>query len=168
MMVLYVMRHGEAETRAESPEKSDVSRRITSEGTNQVRRACELAKMLGAKPDLFISSPLVRAKQSAEIAKQVLNPTAELRIDNCLEPEADVDDAYAVLSKLKGMESAMLVTHLPLLGLLIRDLLDWHVERKNLDMDPGSIMRIDSKKTRPKSKSGDLVWLIPQIQTLSS
>jgi hypothetical protein len=53
--------------------------------------------------------------------------------------------------------------HLPLLGLLICDLLDWHVERKKFDMDPGALMRIDSKKTRPKSKSGDLVWMIPQI-----
>jgi phosphohistidine phosphatase len=162
MMTLYVMRHGEAERTSESPEKNDASRRITKEGSEVVRKVAEFAKSLGAKPDLFVSSPLVRAKQSTEIAKAILNPKGEVRIDNCLEPEGDVSDVYAMLSKLKGVESVMLVTHLPLLGLLIRDLLDWHVERKNLDMEPGSLMRIDSKKTRPKSKSGDLVWLLPQ------
>lgn len=162
MMTLYIMRHGEAESTSESPEKTDASRRLTKEGSEQVRKVSEFARKLGAKPDLFISSPLVRAKQSIEIAKKVLNPKGELRIENYLEPEADFEEVYATLSKLKRVESVMLVTHLPLLGLLIRDLLDWHVERKNLDMDPGSLMRIDSKKTKPKSKSGDLVWLLPQ------
>jgi phosphohistidine phosphatase len=163
MMTIYIMRHGEAETKAESPEKTDASRRITSVGANQVRWVSEFAKKLGTKPDIFISSPLVRAKQSCEIARQVLNPTADLRVENFLEPEAQVSDVYTGLANLKRVDSVMLVTHLPLLGLLIRDLLDWHVERKNLDMDPSSLIRIDSRKTKPKSKSGDLVWLIPQI-----
>jgi phosphohistidine phosphatase len=161
-MKLYVMRHGEAQFKG----KDDSDRSLTSDGSSQTRNTCEIARMLGCKPAVFISSPLLRAKQSAEIAKEVLNPQADLRIENCLQPDAKVEDVYKVLSKIKGAESVMLVTHLPLGGLLIRDLLDWHVERRNLDYDPSAIVEIECRKTRPKSKAGNLTWLLPPIKVL--
>ena len=156
------MRHGEAESRAQSPDKTDENRRLTDQGSKNIRNVSEFAKKLGTEPNLFISSPLTRAKQSAEIAKEILNTGAELRTENCLEPEGETTDVYETLAKLNDIESVMLVSHLPLVELLVRDLLGWQNERKNLVLSPSALIRMDSK-TKPGSASGDLIWMLPQI-----
>lgn len=160
-MIIYVFRHGEAETKAESPEKSDASRRLTSKGREQVKSVCEAAKKLGASPSVIISSPLVRAKQTAEIARETLNPKADLKIDNCLEPESNVDEIYKTLSKIKKNEEVVLVTHLPILGNFIADILSWKEVWTNLEMGNGAMMKIASRKTLPKNGSGEMFWLLP-------
>jgi phosphohistidine phosphatase len=160
-MIIYLLRHGQAEPKADSPDKTDVSRRITQEGARQVRKVSELAKKLGARPDIFVSSPFIRAKQSAEIAREVLNPSAELRIDNSLEPESEPPRVYEYLSSLeKDFGSPLLVTHIPLLGKLVSDLLGCSL---NIVTESSSLLRIDSKTHLISPSSGTLVWLLPQL-----
>lgn len=158
-LIIYIFRHGEAETKAESPTKTDEGRRITAEGAEQVRRVCIIAKQLKIKPDAILSSPLVRAKQTAEIAKELLNLKAELKVEASLEPDREPEEVYAALSKFRRSESVMLVTHVPILGRLIFDLLGGHI---NLEMNNGALAKIESKSL-PKSGSGTLIWLLPQI-----
>ena len=162
-MIIYVFRHGAAETKGESPEKSDASRRLTQEGRVQVKNVCEAAKKLGASPSVIISSPLVRAKQTAEIAREILNPKAEFKIDNCLEPESNVDEIYKTLSKISKNDEVMLVTHLPILGNFIADILSWKEVWTNLEMANGAMMKIASRKTLPKRGSGEMFWLLPDM-----
>src|SRR5579875_2142619 len=156
-MIIYLLRHGQAEPKADSPDKTDVSRRITQEGARQVRKVSELAKKLGARPDIFVSSPFI----SAEIAREVLNPSAELRIDNSLEPESEPPRVYEYLSGLeKDFGSPLLVTHIPLLGKLVSDLLGCSL---NIVTESSSLLRIDSKTHLISPSSGTLVWLLPQL-----
>ncbi|MGI0078844.1 MAG: phosphohistidine phosphatase SixA [Nitrososphaerales archaeon] len=161
-MIVYAMRHGEAETKAESPKKSDQSRRLTSEGRKQVKNVCEVAKTLGARPNVIISSPFVRAKQTAEIASGILNTDADLKSDNCLEPGSSVDEIYMALSKLKKNDEVVLVTHLPILGHFIADFVSWKGVPANLEMENGAMMKIVCKGTLPKSGSGEMIWLLPK------
>lgn len=162
-MIVYVFRHGEAEMKAQSPEKTDESRRLTNEGKSQLRSVCEEAKKLGAKPTVIISSPLARARQTAEIAREILGPKSEYKVDSCLEPEAKPEDIYSVLRKLNKKDEVVLVTHLPILGHFIADFVSWKDVWSNLEMLSGSIMKIDSQKTLPRSGSGTLFWLLPQM-----
>ncbi len=158
-MNIYIFRHGLAENKDESPDRTDEGRRLTKEGEEQVRWACERAKELGLVPTVILTSPLVRARQSAEVAQRRLHAATGVREDPCLRPDAKVEEVYASLSKLKAKDSVVLVTHLPLLGHLFESLLDWNVWDQ-LDFDNGAIARIDSK-IRPKARSGTLVWLMP-------
>ncbi len=158
-MNLYIFRHGHAENKDQSPAKTDEARRLTKEGKEQVRWACTKAKELGAKPTVILTSPLFRARETAKIADQIFRPTGGVREDPCLVPEAQVEEVYRSLGKLKSTDSVVLVTHLPILGHLFEDLLDWNVWDQ-LDFDNGAMARIRSK-TRPKAKSGTLVWLLP-------
>ncbi len=157
-MNIYIFRHGLAENKAESPDRTDEGRRLTKEGEEQVRWVCDRAKELGLEPTVILASPLVRARQTAELAQKQLH-AAEVREDASLSPEAKVEEVYRSLAKLKAKDSVVLVTHLPLLGHLLESLLDWNVWDQ-LDFDNGAIARIDSK-TRPKAKSGTLVWVLP-------
>ncbi len=158
-MNIYIFRHGLAENKDASPDRTDIGRRLTKEGEDQVRWACERAKALGLRPTVILTSPLVRAQQTAKLAADRLHAAGGVREDPSLRPEAKVADVYTSLSKLKAKDSVVLVTHLPLLGHLLESLLDWNVWDQ-LDFDNGAIARIDSK-TRPKAKSGTLVWLLP-------
>jgi phosphohistidine phosphatase len=156
-MIIYLLRHGEAEKQGIG---SDANRALTISGREQVKRACEIAKLIGARPDIFICSPLQRAMQSAEIARQVLNPGAEIIADNYLEPESEPGEIYPALSK--SLNEVLLVSHMPLLKNFIWDILGCQL---NLEMKPGTMSRVDTPNS-PTSGSGCLIWLIPQINSL--
>jgi phosphohistidine phosphatase len=160
--MLYILRHGQAEAKADSPDKTDEGRRITMEGSDQIRSVCELARKLNANPNVFLSSPLVRAKQSAEIARKVFGSESELRIENCLEPESEPTDVYSSLSELKRSDSVLLVTHIPIMGKLIFDIIGCH---PNMILENGALAAIESKAL-PTQDTGTLVWLLPK--TVSS
>ncbi len=151
-MIIYAMRHGEALRGA----PYDSGRTLTRKGREQVSEVCEIAKLLGAQPDIFISSPLERAKESAAIAKSILNPQGELLIDNCLEPESEPGEIYHALSD-RQVSSALLVSHMPILGIFFADILGC----SKIQIEPATLARIDSENP-PKRDSGTLVWLLTQ------
>lgn len=158
-MIVYIFRHGHAENKSSSPDKTDEGRRLVEEGKEQVKWTCNRAKQFGVVPTLIMSSPRVRGRQTAEMAKQLMNPKAKLVSDDCLEPEAKAAEAYKVLSKLKKDDSVVLVAHLPNLGHLFADMLNWDAVWQNLDFENGAMARIDFKGL-PKPKAGNLIWLI--------
>ncbi len=158
-MMVYIFRHGHAENKASASDKTDEGRRLVDEGKEQVEWTCAKAKHLGVVPDIIISSPRARGRETAEMAKKMLNPQAKLMSDTCLEPEAKVSEVYKVLSKLKKNDSVILIAHLPHLGHLLADALNWEAVWQNLDFENGAMARIDFKGA-PKPKAGNLMWLI--------
>lgn len=132
---------------------------MTAEGKEQIRKVCMLAKQFKTEPSVILSSPLVRARETAETAKTILNPKAELKITESLRPDGEPEEVYRALSEFKRTESVVLVTHIPILGKLIFNLLG---SRINLEMNNGAVMRIDSKSL-PKAGSGVLIWLLPNL-----
>jgi len=69
-MKLYIFRHGIAED--VGPDGTDDSRRLTREGVDKTRKAAAGIARLGAKPDVILTSPKVRAAQTADLAAEVL------------------------------------------------------------------------------------------------
>jgi phosphohistidine phosphatase len=72
--VIWLLRHGDAEDGAGKP---DAERELTEKGKRQSRDAGRALKALGVKPDACISSPRVRAKQTAELACEALGTKVE-------------------------------------------------------------------------------------------
>ena len=64
-MKLYVMRHGPAEEQAASGLDGD--RALTSAGRERVRNVAKALSLAGEEPARIVTSPLVRAVQTAEI-----------------------------------------------------------------------------------------------------
>lgn len=106
---LLLLRHGIAEERgAPTPEPL---RALTPAGRRRTRAVAERLAALQLKADRLISSPLVRARQTAEIAVAAgLAPVLE--IHEALAPEGD---AWPLLASAGG-ERLMLVGHEPDLG----------------------------------------------------
>ena len=66
-MQLYVVRHGIAIGREDPKCPPDAERYLTEEGVEKTREVAKGVAALGATADLFLSSPYVRAMQTAEI-----------------------------------------------------------------------------------------------------
>ena len=132
---LLLLRHGIAEER--SPELPDRTRALTDKGRQRTRAVLERALALGLVADRMLSSPLTRARQTAEMARSVgLAPALEL--SETLEPGHD--PLPLLVSALAGLAPApigsgaerparlrvLLVGHEPDLGRLAARLLGAH------------------------------------------
>ena len=77
-VLLYLMRHGIATE--PSPGTSDAERALTAEGVRKTARVAVGLQMIDAKPDLILSSPLVRAEETARLVADVLAPRAAVEL----------------------------------------------------------------------------------------
>ena len=108
---LLLFRHGIAEERGgPTPEPL---RALTPAGIRRTTAVAERLALLGIRADQLISSPLVRARQTAEIAVAA-GLAGQLEIDGALAPDGDA----LALVRSSGAGRLMLVGHEPDLGQL--------------------------------------------------
>jgi phosphohistidine phosphatase len=104
-MVLYLVRHGIAIDREDPDCPPDAERPLTKKGVEKARLVLEGLLQLGAKPEIILSSPLVRAWQTAEIAATALHYAKEkIRRSEALLPEADPAVLIRELARLDADE----------------------------------------------------------------
>jgi phosphohistidine phosphatase len=116
---VYVMRHGPAEDAALSGRDSD--RALTANGRARVQRVAQELVRRAETPRLILSSPLVRALQTAEIVAALAEPEQGVTIHPALSPGGD--SARLVQDLLqKGARRVMLVGHEPDLSGLVTTL----------------------------------------------
>ena len=108
-MKLWLLRHGHAEPHA----SSDAQRRLTSLGRQEVLQSA--AHLLGRPLEAILSSPYVRARQTAELVAEALQSAQVQEIVPWLTPESSVREALALLAARPEAEM-LLVSHLPLIG----------------------------------------------------
>ncbi|MBI6671572.1 phosphohistidine phosphatase SixA [Pseudomonas syringae] len=111
-MKVWVLRHGEAQSRA----RSDAERELTAHGREEVLKS---ALQLTDKPvQRIIASPYVRAQQTAELVRQSLAFDDSIVTAPWLTPDSSPREVLAQLDKL-GIDEVLLVSHQPLVGELI-------------------------------------------------
>jgi phosphohistidine phosphatase len=155
---LYVIRHGIAEDRA--ADGKDASRALTAEGVEKLREVAEGLDALEVRWDLVLTSPLVRARQTADVLLKGMKRKAnrpELVVTSTLVPEAS---PAAVLTELASHPEASriaLVSHEPLVSALAAQLLGSAVP---LPFKKGGVCRIDFDGPPPQG-TGVLRWFAP-------
>lgn len=118
-MDVYVLRHGKAEERSLTV-KGDSKRELTEAGKKELQSIAKAIKNLDIKFDCIVSSPLLRAKQTAEIAlSHVKSKKRSIVIWNELKPESEVKEIFKKLSTLKPDYSVLIVGHAPVLNEMI-------------------------------------------------
>jgi phosphohistidine phosphatase len=152
--ILYLMRHGIAESHALGGRDED--RALTQEGIDKLRQSAAGLAWLEVQPDAMTSSPLLRARQTAEIIRDALAPGLELGRDPQLRPGAEVD---AVAEGLRAItaRAPMMVGHEPSISALAALLLSGSATGVRLPFKPGSIAAIELAPT-PAAISGSLRW----------
>jgi phosphohistidine phosphatase len=107
---LFVIRHAEA-----APGDPDDMRSLTPEGREQARALGERLAREGVRLDALISSPLLRARETAAALARALSVPAET--DDRLAPGATADDVLA-LTVSRG-ETVAIIGHQPDCGEIV-------------------------------------------------
>ena len=106
-MILYLVRHGIAVDRTDPKSPAEAERPLTARGVQKTRSAALGLRALGAKPDVLITSPYVRAAQTAEIFAEALGFSLEkIRVSESLKPAENPADILKEISHLQAKEVA--------------------------------------------------------------
>jgi len=156
-MLLYIVRHGIAIDREDPKCPSDPERYLTPEGLQRTREVAEkLAKLIGP-PKALISSPYVRAVQTAEIFADAL-AVSKTKIEKTegLLPGAEPSAFFRELSRKKSVESVICFGHAPQLDELISFGLG--VKKDITELKKAGVACLDVARVNPPA--GKLVWLM--------
>ncbi|MEW6328119.1 MAG: phosphohistidine phosphatase SixA [Thermodesulfobacteriota bacterium] len=155
-MEIYLVQHGEA-----LPEEKDPERGLSPEGEDNVRHTGKALSKLGIKPDLIISSPKKRSKQTASIiAREVGYPEGRIEVSERLKPLAPPGETVEYLRQFSDRNSIILAGHLPSLAEVASFLLT-EKGKARIKFVMGGVGRIDVLEL--STRKGILSWyLVPQ------
>jgi phosphohistidine phosphatase len=163
-MNVYLMRHGIAVAANEPGVDSDSARPLTQKGTKRMRRAARGLRRLGISFDALLTSPLRRARQTAEIVADILGLEAELEEIPELAPESSVDHLISGLTRFQDREQLILVGHNPLLTHASSFLIAGNKETNfEIDLKKGGLCCIEIDALPPGSP-GTLHWFLTPKQ----
>jgi len=123
-MILYLVRHGIAVDPTDPKSPPEPERPLTAKGVQKTRAAALGLRSLAAKPDVLITSPYVRAAQTAEIFAEALEFAPEkIRSSEALQPGGDPAEVIKEISRLKAKE-VMCFGHAPHLDQMLYQLVE--------------------------------------------
>ncbi len=118
-MILFLVRHGIAVDRTDPKCPPDPERPLTARGVQKTRSAALGLREMGAKPDAILTSPYVRAAQTAEIFAEALGfPPEKIRVSQFLKPGDNPAETLREIARLRAKEVACF-GHAPHLDMLI-------------------------------------------------
>ena len=110
-MRIYLIRHSNAVDPG-TPEYDDDSQRpLTEKGRDKMKKIAFALKGLGIKPDIIVSSPYVRAQQTAEILAKILKYKKELVFSDTIVPMGKADKIIGEINEKYNVDELVLVGH---------------------------------------------------------
>ena len=156
---LFILRHGEAGNRMTVVEK-DSERPLTPEGRTEMEKIAKSLKAIGLQTDRIYTSPLRRARETAEIAAKILEiPTLEEWDE--LKPDGSKTGLYRKLARLGQNSRPILVGHEPYLTSMIGEIMG--TTSAKIVLKKGGVAKVRITSFTPRV-SGELRWLLtPKI-----
>ena len=155
-MDIYLIRHAEALALGEGGITADEARPLSERGEAQARAVGAVLQRHGIKLDKVITSPLVRARQTAEqMMRSWPAPVPEIHVCADLAPGGKPKKLARFLRGL-GVASVALVGHQPDLGVWTA----WIIggKKANIELAKAGIAHVTCNK--PKKGLGILYWLV--------
>jgi phosphohistidine phosphatase len=151
---LYFLRHGQAGNRQDW-HGDDSERPLTVEGKKRMQREAATIWKLELSLDIILSSPLVRALQTAEIVAKAAESTARVITDDRLAPGFGPKDLTAILADHKSARGLLLVGHEPDFSETIGQV----TGGGRITMKKGALANVEVEDSA--TMKGTLMWLIP-------
>lgn len=154
---IYFLRHAIAAERG-SGEMTDAERPLTEAGRRKLIEAVRGMRRLGVRFEALLSSPLVRAVQTAELVKKHLPFKGKLELEAELEPSGTLRELLRLL-KTRAEKSFLLVGHEPALSSWIGELLGFGPAAA-LEMKKGALCRLLLDRAE-EGAAAELLALLP-------
>ncbi|MCG3198695.1 MAG: phosphohistidine phosphatase SixA [Candidatus Omnitrophica bacterium] len=157
-MPIYLFRHGEAHAVGERGIESDAERPLTPKGKELTQAVCHGLRALGVECDEIWHSPLVRAKQTAEIVRREFGLRKMVEQDG-LAYLTEAEHLFLSLADIPSDKNLFLVGHQPQLG-------DWVVRLVsnarggNVALSKSGVARIDLLRSPAGPPRGELKWML--------
>jgi phosphohistidine phosphatase len=162
-MILYVLRHAEAV--AANDELQDEWRYLTDKGIKATMKVSQNLPRYGRKPRLIITSPLVRAVQTAQIAAAYACRKNELIVSGLLLADGDLGELQDLLRSRAEAKRLMVVGHEPHLGSLVAALLQ---KEEAIPLQKSSCVALDIDAEQSDKPARFLWYLTPGGKRITS
>jgi phosphohistidine phosphatase len=152
--ILYLLRHAHAG----DPMKwtgNDDERPLSDKGRRQAERLGRLLTGVDEAPDLFITSPRVRADETARIVARALG--ARVVVDDRLAGPLDAGVVGEIVAAAGPAERPCIVGHDPAFSDLLGELIGLPL----VPMRKGALARVDLPGSAPVAGHGTLRFLLP-------
>lgn len=168
-MQLLVIRHAIAEDKEAfaASGRNDDQRPLTQSGRSKMRRGAEGLRLVSPRVSILASSPLVRARETAEIVAPALR-VARVEIAEALRPERDFDQVVEWLrrrvpaNEMDDETTVALVGHEPHLSGLVTWLMTGMTDSR-LELKKGGACLLRFERA-PSSGEARLRWLLTASQ----
>jgi phosphohistidine phosphatase len=152
-LTLHLLRHADAGDPG-AWRGDDAARPLSAKGVEQAERLGRHLAAIGFEPDAIISSPKLRALQTAEIVARALD--IELTTDERLAGQLRPSGLEELLSDAGSPRRPVLVGHDPDFS----ELLQFLAGTPKVGMRKGALARIDVDG-RIRAGAGEVRWLLP-------
>jgi phosphohistidine phosphatase len=152
-MALYLIQHGKS-----LPKDQDPDQGLSEEGITETRRMATLAKDHGVVVSQIRHSVKTRARQTAEILAQALNPQKGIQEVSGIQP---LDDVTEYAPCINPDQNIMLVGHLPFMERMTSYLTTGSVDEPVFKFQNSGIVCLDKNV---EAQSWVILWsLMPKI-----
>jgi phosphohistidine phosphatase len=159
---IVIWRHAEAHPALVQGEEQDLARVLTPKGKQQAKRMANwLAERL-PKDVLVVSSPAMRAFQTAQALK------CEVKVVEALKPSANLQEILLILASLEGAsQNLLLVGHQPWLWQLVANLTGFTAQEISIKKGAVWWLRLVLDKGLDEASSADARYNIVAVQSPS-
>ena len=145
-MEIWILRHAKAEDGG--PDTPDEERALTPAARRRMRSAARAIARLEPKFDAILTSPLRRARQTAEPVARALGQESDLIETTALAPGADPGEILREIEK-RRKKRVLLVGHMPHVGRLLGYLLTGRPNTP-VEVKKGALARVEIEDETPK------------------
>jgi len=157
-MMLYVVRHAIAEDAPEGGD--DAARRLTPDGRRKMAEVARGLRALRVAPDVVLTSPLVRAVETARIVVAALRDAPEPRELAGLASDVTPADTLKALRAFGRNRHVMIVGHEPNLSNVLALLLTGTPDGARIELKKGGCAAVELTAFAPRG-GATLLWLLP-------
>jgi phosphohistidine phosphatase len=159
---LYLLRHGIAADRGSAGYSDDSQRPLTPDGTKKMEEITRGLMRLGFDVDWIVTSPLVRALETAKIVAAGLGAQHPLEISDDLRPGGSAEALIAFLAKHPNRKRVLVVGHEPDLSEMAGRLIGAG-RRAHMALKKGGCCLITFDDFPPKAPGKLIWWLTPRV-----
>jgi phosphohistidine phosphatase len=165
-MELYLLRHAPAEIQDETWKGPDRKRPLSRKGTKKMRKIAGAMKRLQLTFDLILTSPYVRARETAELAARKIRHSGKVKTSQHLRVGGNSQLLIKeIVTRYAHCERVLVVGHEPGLSRLISLLLSGK-QSLVIAMKKGSMCKLSAAKLR-YGRCANLEWLISPAEILA-
>jgi phosphohistidine phosphatase len=162
-MNLYILRHGIAVDPGTPDFPRDADRPLTPKGERKLQQIAEAMLAIELSFDLILSSPYVRARQTAEIVAEAFEARKKLEFTDSLTPGGSAKKLIELLNHLRPPpENVLLSGHEPYLSGLISLLVSGDAGF-SVVMKKGGLCKLSVESLKP-GRCASLEWLLTPRQ----